>query len=132
MTSYLRKKPSKGKSPDVDELMRNSLLDEVTLNANGGGQGSKTGILEEPGIEAPTIKHIAGKAKKYNILNGYQRYVLFSLGQALYYRGGLTRKQIYLLNVLLREAKRAGLDKKTCDKGPCERCEEFRQYNVNK
>lgn len=105
----------------------------VGKNKSSTGRDSRVGgPLFDPGIDGATVVHISGKSKQIGILNGYERQALWSLGQAIMRRGGLTKKQIKFLNDLLSKAKRMGLDRAGCSKRECKRCQEFSDYVINK
>ena len=121
---------------DVDELVDEFVINDI-VNAGGKGEFSpdspeKHEYIEISEIDGWTIFHVAGMAKKHDILSPYQRRSLFSLGQSLNRYGRLTTKQASFLNRLLQIAKKEGLDKLGCGKNGCARCRDFRRYDARK
>lgn len=122
----------KTSADDVDKIAGESIINE-SLDSTGKPESVESEIRYiEVGIDGATVMHLAGNAKKSDILSGYQRRALYTLGKSLAKWGNLTEKQAVFLNELLLRAKRDGLESFACGIKDCKRCREFKAYDPRK
>jgi len=120
------KEASNEEDDEVSALLRHQMLDR--LEHSSDGRAARKNRVN-PRIRGATLVHLAGKAKMTNLLNGFERRYLYSVGQHLMKYRGISEKQAFTLKEILIEAKKEGLDRKACAYGDCERCHEFAVYD---
>ena len=110
------------------KLARELILSESRKTSSTGSGRPTRGELLQPGISAKTLMHLSHNAKESGGLDNYHKMVLYSMGKYLRRFGGLTKKQIVLMDKLLTDAKSVDPKKLSCCEPGCTECKEFREY----
>lgn len=94
--------------------------------SSGGDGGPRTARTERlhTKLSPGAILHLASKAKRTGILNGYQRRALYNIGKRRLRGWPLGPKQEEFLDNILKAAMSAGIADADCQDDPCDKCEE--------
>lgn len=131
-----RESPQSSSAIDVQSYVEQSANDrklarELILGGSRRTSGTSRptrGELLQPGMSAETLMHLSHLAKESGGLDNYHKMVLYSMGKYLRRFGGLTKKQIGLMDKLLADAKSVDPKRLSCSEPGCSECKEFREY----
>lgn len=115
-------------SAEDRKLARELILSGSRKESSTGSGRPSRGELLQPGISAKTLMHLSHIAKESGGLDSYHKMTLYSMGKYLRRFGGLTKKQIGLMDKLLADAKSVEPKKLSCAEPDCPECREFREY----